>query len=272
MANVVCKGKGWLAIGLLASLAACNNKQAGGAQSAERKSVAEFDIARDLFHKGDPRGALDHARKAVDYDDENAKALYFVSVLYAYFCDLDAGLEGPDCKIELAEEFAKRAVKADGQLRDAKNLLGQVLIMRGKFAEAEAALVPLTQDPAYASSHLAWGNYGWAMVNQGKLEPGIVALKNSTVEPNFCVGHYRLAIAYEQLREFENAEAELSRALGIERPECQALQDAWEARGNVRQRLGRLEDARDDFERCVEIGPDTRTGRRCGAKLRTETL
>ena len=247
----------------------CVNKQAGGAQSVERQSQAEFDLARDSFHKGDPRGALDHARKAIELDDGNAKALYFASVIHAFFCDLDQGLEGPDCKIDEAEQLARRAVKADGNLRDGKNLLGQILILRGHYAEAAKVLEPLTKDPAYASSHLAWGNYGWALVQDGKLDEGIVALQNSTVEPKFCVGHYRLASAFEKKGDLARAEAELTQALTTEVPECQSLQDAWEARGNVRQRLGRTSEAGADYAKCAELGPRSKTGQRCAAKSRS---
>lgn len=249
-----------------ALLLACGG--GAGAKSPDKQSQAEYDIARDLFHKGDPRGALDHARMAVAADPDNAKALYFVSVIYAFFCDLDQGLSGPDCKIDLAEQFARRAVKADDGLRDAKNLLGQVLILRGEYQEAAKALEPLTKDPAYASSHLAWGNYGWALVLGGQIEPGLVALQNSTVEPQFCVGHYRLGVAYEKKGDLQRAEAELSRAIGIERPECQALQDAWEARGNVRQQLGRRSEAASDYARCVELSLHSKTGQRCLVKGR----
>ena len=266
---MVTRLSGFAALALLALAGCAANKQAGGAQSPERQSQAEFDLARDSFHKGDPRGALDHARRAVELDDSNAKALYFTSVIYAFFCDLDQGLEGPDCKIEQAEDYARRSVKADENLRDARNLLGQVLILRGRYAEAEQVLEPLTKDPAYASSHLAWGNYGWALVQEGKLDEGIVALQNSTVEPKFCVGHYRLASAYEKKGELARADAELTTALTTDRPECQQLQDAWEARGNVRQRLGRTSEAGVDFSRCAELGPRSKTGQRCAAKSRS---
>lgn len=268
MANVASKLVGLMVLVLGAG---CVNKQAGGAQSPERQSQAEFDLARDSFHKGDPRGALDHARKAVELDDSNAKALYFASVIYAFFCDLDQGLDGPDCKIDQAEAYARRAVNADANLRDGRNLLGQVLILRGRYAEAAQVLEPLTKDPAYASSHLAWGNYGWALVQEGKLDEGIVALQNSTVEPKFCVGHYRLASAFEKKGDLARAEGELTQALTTDRPECQQLQDAWEARGNVRKNLGRPSEAGADYAKCAELGPRSKTGQRCAAKSRSIT-
>lgn len=271
MENVVSERllRGLVAASCVVVLAGCPKSQGTGAQSPERQSQAEFDLARDSFHKGDPRGALDHARRAIAIDDGNAKALYFASVIHAFFCDLDQGLEGPDCKIDDAEDYARRAVKADGNLRDGKNLLGQILILRGRYAEAALVLEPLTKDPAYASSHLAWGNYGWALVQDGKIDEGIVALQNSTVEPQFCVGHYRLASAFEKKGELARAEGELTQALTTDRPECQQLQDAWEARGNVRQRLGRNSEAGADFAKCSELGPRSKTGQRCAQKSRS---
>ncbi len=49
--------------------------QQPGAQSPERQSDAEYDIARDLFQKGNPRVALDHIQKALPrLNEENDKA------------------------------------------------------------------------------------------------------------------------------------------------------------------------------------------------------
>ena len=53
-----------------------------GAQSPERQSDAEYDLARDLFSKGNPRAALDHARKAIELNDENEKAQYFIAAIH----------------------------------------------------------------------------------------------------------------------------------------------------------------------------------------------
>src|SRR6478672_7007112 len=56
------------------------------AKSPETQSDAEYDVAKDLFYKGQPRAALDHARKAVELNEDNSKALYFTSVIHLSFC------------------------------------------------------------------------------------------------------------------------------------------------------------------------------------------
>ena len=63
-------------------------------------------------------------------------------------------------------------MKADDGYRDAKNLLGQVLIDEKKYPEAITVLEPLTKDQAYAFPHLAWGNLGWGAGAERPGRPG----------------------------------------------------------------------------------------------------
>src|SRR5689334_87439 len=81
---------------VLGSLAVtgCTSKggQNPGAQSAERQSDTEYDLARDLLEKDNPRAALDHAMKAISLNADNEKAQYFVAVIYLKFCSTNRGL------------------------------------------------------------------------------------------------------------------------------------------------------------------------------------
>jgi type IV pilus assembly protein PilF len=249
------------------ALGGCSAPAATGAQSPERQSDAEYDLARDYFFRGDTRIALDHIQKAVTLNGESSKALYFASTIYLWFCSNDRGLAAPDCRMADAEKYARLAVKADPQFRDAKNLLGQVLILEGKYPEAIGVLTPLVNDPAYSSAFLAWGNLGWAQVLSGSIDSGIASLQNAVTQPKFCVGHYRLGVAYEKKGDLSHAESSLTNAVQVDNPDCQNLQDAWEARGRVRVRLGKTADARSDFERCKTISADSPTGKKCLQEL-----
>jgi type IV pilus assembly protein PilF len=252
-------------------VAACGapNSGSGGAQSPERQSIAEYDVARDLLGKGQNRAALDHAQKAVELDEENAKALFLMSAILGSFCNQDAGLRGPDCNVVRAEEYARKAVKADGQFREAKNLLTQILIWEQKYDEAVRTIEPLTRDPAYIEAHLAWGNMGWALTLSGQIDRGIEALRNAVaLQPKFCVGHFRLSVAEERKGDLAGAEASLTRALEVEAVECKNLQDAWEARGRIRAKLGRNEEAKADYLKCKEVAPYTKLGKACMVALR----
>jgi type IV pilus assembly protein PilF len=252
---------------LMLVMAGCSAKGPPGAQSPERQSDSEYDLARDYFYRGEPRVALDHVQKAVALNDENGKALYFASTIYLWFCSTDRGLTAPDCRMADAEKYARMAVKNDESFRDAKNLLGQVLILEGKYPEAIQVLLPLVNDPAYSSNFLAWGNLGWAQVLSGSVDVGISSLKNAVTQSRFCVGHYRLGLAYEKNGDLSHAESSLTNAVQVDNPDCQNLQDAWEARGRIRVRLGKTADARSDFERCKAISAESPTGKKCLQEL-----
>ncbi|MDP9148986.1 MAG: hypothetical protein M3O36_03455 [Myxococcota bacterium] len=250
------------------ALGACHG---GGAEAPgvnpQRQSEAEYDVARDYFYKGQPRLALDHCRKAIQLDDENTKALYFASTIHLFFCSGRLELGDPDCRLEDAEGYARRALRVDRGFREAKNTLGQIFILEKKYSEAIAVLEPLTKDPAFESSFLAWGNLGWAQVLAGQLDLGIESLKKAATEPQFCVGYYRLGVAYEKRGDFAAAEEALTHAVSVEAAECQSLQSAWEERARVRQRSGKLAGARADFEKCRDLSADSLAGKACALEL-----
>lgn len=231
-----------------------------------RQAEAEYDMAREVFYRGDWRVSLDHAQRAVALDPQNAKALYFVAVVQSAFCLQDQGLAAPDCKIEEAEAYARRSIDADAKLKDAKNLLGQILILRGRYKEALDVLRPLTQDPSYIASHLAWGNYGWAQVQLGELDAGIKSLQNSVTQPRFCVGYYRLGVAFGQKGDLAAADDNFTRAIEVDSPDCKAMQDAWQGIAEIREKRADLKGALSDFKRCADLAPRSRTGLACSAR------
>jgi Tfp pilus assembly protein PilF len=256
------------AIALALLLAACagSKNQQPGAQGPERQSDAEYDIARDLFQRGNTRVALDHARKAIALNEENDRAHYLMAAILLSFCSGPRGFEDPDCKLAEVEKSARAALKHNPEFRDATNLLGQVLINEKKYKEAIQVLEPLTKDPAYVHPYFAWGNLGWAQVLDGQLDAGIASLRNAVTEPRFCVGHYRLGIGLEKKGDMELAEQSFTSAVTAD-PQCADLQDAWEARARVRAKLGKAAEARQDYERCVEISKETQTGKVCAREL-----
>ena len=184
-------------------------------------------------------------------------------VIHLFFCSGKLDLSDPDCRLSDAEAYVWRALKAQNPYREAENTLGQILILQKRYPEAIAALDPLTRDPAFQSSYLAWGNLGWAQVLEGQVDRGIESLRNAITEPRFCVGHYHLGIAYETKGDLAASEQSLTHALDVDAPECKALQDAWQARGRVRSKLGKTADARADLEKCRDLSAETSAGRAC---------
>jgi Tfp pilus assembly protein PilF len=236
----------------------------GNGGPTDARSIAEYDVARDLFSRGQLREALGKVEESLELDDGNAEAAYLGSVIMLAFCARDAG--SSDCRFDAAEAYARKALDANPEMRDAKNTLGVILVHQRRYDEAIAVLKPLAEDIFYGAPQNSWGNLGWAYLEKGQVDLAIDALRRAVAaQPNFCVGHYRLGLAFEKKGELQAAREALSSAVEVERPECQNLQDAWEARARVALRLGASDDARSDFQHCAEIAPSTPIGRRCAA-------
>jgi Tfp pilus assembly protein PilF len=207
---------------------------------------------------------LQHALDAVELDSENADAHHLAALLYLDLCHRSLD----DCRLGEAERHARRAVAVQDEHREAKNTLGVVLIHRKKYDAAIAVLKPLTGDILYQTPENAWGNLGWAYLEQGSTDLAIDALRRSVAaQPLFCVGNYRLGVAYEKKRQPSQALSSLTRALETDHPACAALQEALFARARVLAKLGELNDARDDLDRCVALEKSSSTAKDCASML-----
>jgi type IV pilus assembly protein PilF len=248
-------------------LGACTGGGHSGrpAGDPEQQSIAEYDIAQDLWLRRDqPRQALDHALEALEYDGDNAEAAHLIGLIYLDFCRRNAD----ECRLPEAERYVRRALDSRRDFREAQNTLGVILVHSKRYDEAIDVLLPLSNDILYQTHENAWGNLGWAYLEKGDADRAIGALRRSiAAQPAFCVGHYRLGLAYEKRDDAKAAFEAYDRALEVEAPGCQNLQVAYAGRGRTLLRLGRTDEARDDLERCVQLDKGTDAGRECGTLL-----
>jgi tetratricopeptide (TPR) repeat protein len=228
-------------------------------------SEAEYDVAKDLWLRRDkPREALERALKAVELNEDHAEAAHLVALLYLDFCRRSAD----DCRLGEAERYTRHALAAKPDFREAKNTLGVVLIHARRHAEAIRVLQPLTLDMLYTTPENAWGNLGWAYLEKGALDLAIDALRRSiAAQPLFCVGNYRLGVAYERKQQLVPALEAFTQALETNHPGCQALQEAYAGRGRVLLELGRPDEARSDLEHCLQLQNKTKSGKECSSML-----
>jgi type IV pilus assembly protein PilF len=253
---------------LLLSIAGCPTTNNNPAQSPEQQSLAEYDLARESYKLGKLRDVLAHVQKAVELDEANADAAYLGAQVLLRFCAADE--QSPDCRYEEAEKYTRKAIEANPELRDAKNTLGVILVHRGRYEEAVSVLKPLAGDILYNFPENAWGNLGWAYLLQGNHDAAIDALRRAlAAQPLFCVGSYRLGLAYEKKGDNVAARDAFTKALETPAPECQRLQDAFDARARVEILLGLRDEARADLTKCISIASATSLGKRCAEQLKT---
>jgi type IV pilus assembly protein PilF len=253
-------------LGLGLELCGCLGDSGQGAADPDRMSVAEYDLARDSFGRTRYREALEHVAKALTLKADNAEAAYLGAVILLGFCAQDE--HTPDCRYAEAERYARQALKAAPEMRDAKNTLGVVLINQKRYNEAIAVLEPLANDIIYGSPERAWGNLGLAYLESGKPDQAIEALNRAVAaQPNYCVGFYQLGRAYQAKGQHASAREAFDRALGIKAGDCGRLQDAFLARAESLKALGLGDEARSDLQQCRDLAPHTAAGKKCAKTL-----
>ena len=251
-----------LCAAVVAVVLGCSAAQSsGGAPDDETRSLAEYDLARDLWlNRGQTREALDHVLTAIELDDDNADAAHLAALIYLDFCRQSADA----CRLEEAEHHARAALAAKPEFREARNTLGVTLIHERRYADAIVVLRPLTEDILYRTPEIAWGNIGWAYLEQGALPEAVDALSRSVAaQPEFCVGHYRLGLAEERLGHAERALASFTRALDAAEGRCQGLQEAYAGRARLLLATHRAAEAERDLQTCVRLDKRTDAGREC---------
>lgn len=257
------RSRSWaLRAALIALALGCSAAQSPGAERDEAtRSLAEYDLARDLWlNRGQAREALDHVLTAIALDDENADAAHLAALIYLDFCRQSADA----CRLEEAERHARAALEAKPDYREARNTLGVTLIHQRRFADAIAVLRPLTEDILYRTPEIAWGNIGWAFLEEGALQEAVDALSRSVAaQPEFCVGHYRLGLAEERLGRADRALAAFTRALSAAEGRCQGLQEAYAGRARLLLATHRAAEAERDLQTCVRLDKRTDAGREC---------
>lgn len=252
---------------ILPGLSSCSAPQegAGIARSPESQSIAEYDVARDLWlSRGQRREALTRVLKAIELDDENYEAEHLASLIFLDFCKLG----NAECQLNSVEAHARRALDLRPEFLEARNTLGVALLHQERAAEAVDVLQPLTQNILYKTPENAWGNLGWAYMKLDKPKQAVDALERSvSAQPQFCVGFYRLGLAQEALGQNGEARASFTQALEVSEGRCKGLQAAYAGRARVAGALELNDSALVDLKTCIQLDKTTDSGRECSVLL-----
>jgi tetratricopeptide (TPR) repeat protein len=243
----------------------CATTSAAGTPDEER-SYREFQLAASLRDEGQMAGAIEHLRKALDLDANNAEA----HLLLGFIQMERRSFQNAEPHLRTAIKLLEKQQRGGSTLAEARNIYGLCLIELGRNEDAIVVLQQSANDELNTAPHLAWGNLGLAQLRLEEYQEAVKSTMEAVrIQPRFCVGYYTMAQALWHLQQLKEAERALVSALEAD-PSCSKsaqLQGAWRLRGEVRARLGHRRDAVADLERCVELDPYSNDGRMCQAML-----
>lgn len=256
---------------LMLSAVGCGHR--GPSEADLEQSMRETHLAASLREEGKIPAALERLEQALALDPENADALFLLGWMRYEASHRAVSLDERQRLLKDSAERFRAGIaslvkyeRTGAVLAEGHNMLGVVLIELGEYDEAMEVLRRSASDDMNTTPHLAWGNLGLAQLSAGEVDDAIQSLLQAiSLQPRFCVGYERLGRAYFQAGELESAEEALIRATTADES-CTNnpwLQGAYRLRGEVRARLGRPDEALNDFTRCIELGVQTSHGRAC---------
>jgi tetratricopeptide (TPR) repeat protein len=231
------------------------------------RSMKQYELAIGLHGEGNTPGALQALYRAIEIDPNNAKAHQMLASIFLITRDDNPQHHDAEAEKHFKEvlriQESEQALPEETLVSDANNGLGVLYIHQGRYREAIERLELAAADLFNRQAYMAWGNLGWAYNELGEYEKAVEVLSRAVKQsPRFCVGYFRLGRAYVALSRYEDAERAFTSALEAD-DRCEEFQDAWHRRGETRMNLGLRDDARADFERCVEVAPHSEAGEAC---------
>jgi tetratricopeptide (TPR) repeat protein len=234
--------------------------------------MKQYELAVGLQQEGNKPGAFKTLHKAIEINPNNTRAHLLLGKLFLLNRDDNPALfdtKAEEHLLEVIEIQASDRGTEEGaaSVAEAHNDLGVLYNHRGQFRKAVPQFEAAIADLFNREAHMAWGNLGWSLLELHEYEAAIDALMRAVkLRRDFCVGHFRLGRAFAATKQFDRAEAAFTAALEAD-ARCERFQHAWHERALARMNLGSRDDARSDFERCVELGPKSDEGQACSRNL-----
>ncbi len=273
-----------LPFALAALMAGCAGLNGGKGSKGDETSAEKFyNVALGSFQNGMLEDAKVQLNKALKVDESHGDSHYLMGVILLQEGKsmIDA-IEGEICltddaaelQRERADELHRRAhaefaaaVKGYEETEPGRgrafNSMSVVSLYFHDFEAAVKEARSALEVQFYTERYSALANLGWAYYQQGNMVEAMTELRQSVMlNPDFCVGHLRLAQVYLQYGFLEPAAEEVARVVGDER--C-PIPEAHRVHGEIAMRMGQESDAAAAYASCVALAPRSCIAKECRA-------
>lgn len=263
-----------LTLGLVAGLAlGCAGSNKRSPEELQDSADNHYEIALGSAQTGSFDDAKKQLEMALEAVPEHGNAHYLLGLIKLHegrtiieFIESEMCLtdEAADAQRLRADELHRSAHESFGRaaaayedndpsLGRAYNSMAVISLYFHEYERAKQELEGALDAQFYTEKYSALANLGWAYYEQGDLIRAMTELRQSVLmNPDYCVGRYRLAQVYLDYEMTEQALEEIERVIADER--C-PIQDAHRVAGIARMRLGFGPGASEAFESCLELAP-----------------
>lgn len=261
----------FLSSGLAAGCAA----QKSSSRNADEDATAEkyYNVALGSFHNAMFEDAKVQLSRALEQDPEHAESHYLLGViqlhegkemvdsLEANVCLQDAAAgaqrERADGLHHKAHQSFSHAVDHFGESEPGHGrALNSMSVVSLYFDDLDSAVEEAEQAlhvQFYTERYSALANLGWAYYQKGDLVQAMTELREALMlNPEYCVGRYRLAQVYLDADLSGPALDEIKQV--VDDPRC-PIQDAHRIAGVANMKLGDVGEAQREFRACVDMAP-----------------
>jgi len=247
---------GWLCglgAAALILLAGCGGKEVKK-EPVETSPMYKMRMAESLMNAGRVGESLATMQEAIEVEPNNTA----LRLQYGQLCFRSG-------RYHEAEESFLKALEMDPYQTDAHNFLGTVYQELGRPSDAEREYLTALQDLAYPTPEMVYLNLGLLYGDLGRDDEAIEALRKAVgINPKYYKAHFHLAAALERVGQIDEAASEYE----VAEPGFTASGEYFYRKGFAYFRLGQEREAREAFDRVLEIAPGSESAAQAGEVLR----
>jgi Tfp pilus assembly protein PilF len=252
----------------------------GGAGTATdtKRSGTRLELAKDYLGRGQLEAAQTEARKALDYDGDNAEAFvvlglidYLRAVSNINLLEVEDCLTGVDAealRLEMDQFLARAdrsfagALELDQEYGEAWANRGLIAFHLGQYAAAVRHFIRALSHPArLVNVGLVRAHLGWAYFHQRDHARAAKELRQAEqFNRGMCVAKYRLGRVYFARREWNKA---LEQFQAVAADDSCPMQEAQLYLLKTYQALGMRDRVSGTQKRCVEMAPRSCVAAQC---------
>jgi Tfp pilus assembly protein PilF len=234
---------------------ACGSSQADLKQQREQGDYHYHLAYGYYFDKQSPNGdaALQEVLASIDLDPANPDARLLAGLIFM----------GRQQYTDAVVQF-RTATELRPKFHYALNNLGACYLAMERWDDAIGIYRQLAADITYPTPGVVWNNLGWALYKKGdRDEARQDYLRAINLSAQLCPPYNNLAMLLVDEGAYDQAEKYLD--LGVKR--CPTYAELYYHLGRVEAQRARVDQARERFQRCVELSGETPLAERCESHL-----